>query len=476
MERYIRKTSEKLEISTSLLNQEINKLTDELEHYRLQHIEKQQKQKNKKRELTPQRTQQAKKYLEEPNLLERTNNDISKTGIIGEENNRLLMYLIFTGRLRQKPLHIITLGSSGSGKTHLQEKISELIPEQHKLEITDLSDNALYYFEKKELKHKLIIIEDLKGAENVMYVIRELQTKKRINKTVAMKTHNGKPRTINLEVEGPICLSATTTMEKLYEDNANRSILIYRDESPNHQKEVMANQRQQSAGKTNQQEQEQIKELFKDIQTILKPIKIINPYAEYLTIPPEVFKPLRTNEHYLLFIETLTFYHQYQRQHKKDKNTGETYIETTIEDIENANKLLKEVLLNKSDELTKACRTFFENIKKHLQNTNTINFYTKDLRQHFRMHPSKIKRYLLELQRYNYIKIIGGNRYKQGYEYQITEQDQYNNLQKGVENALDQALKTIKEKKQWFSSSPVVQTQNRPLNDKKISQLTPVVQ
>ena len=58
--------------------------------------------------------------------------------MIGEENNRLLMYLIFTSRKRETPLHVISLGSSGIGKTHLQEKVSALIPEEDKMESLSL--------------------------------------------------------------------------------------------------------------------------------------------------------------------------------------------------------------------------------------------------------------------------------------------------------------------------------------------------
>ena len=45
-----------------------------------------------------------------------------------------------------KPLHIISLGASGTGKTYLQEKVSELIPEQGKLEITILSEKRFLLF------------------------------------------------------------------------------------------------------------------------------------------------------------------------------------------------------------------------------------------------------------------------------------------------------------------------------------------
>lgn len=76
------------------------------------------------------------------------------------------------------------LGPSGTGKTWLQERVSELIPEEDKLEITMLSMNAFYYFSKDELKNKLLLIEDMDGVDNVLYPLRELQSKRRISKTV----------------------------------------------------------------------------------------------------------------------------------------------------------------------------------------------------------------------------------------------------------------------------------------------------
>ena len=46
------------------------------------------------------------------------------------------------------------------------------MPEEDKLEITTLSSNAFYYFGREELKHKLLLIEDLDGAESVLYPLR----------------------------------------------------------------------------------------------------------------------------------------------------------------------------------------------------------------------------------------------------------------------------------------------------------------
>jgi DNA primase catalytic core len=448
-DRFIQKAAEKLETGTSLLNQSISELTDKLESYRINKIEAMKTTKQKRRELTQEREKAAINYLSKKDLLKRTNRDIGKSGIVGEDTNRLLMYLIFTSRLREQPLHIISLGSSGTGKTYLQEKISELIPEHDKKIITILSDNAFYYFERKELCHKLVLIEDMDGAEAVMYALRELMTKKMISKSVTAKDSKGNNKTVNVIVEGPICLAGTTTKERLYEDNANRSILIYLDNSAEQKERIMDYQRTESAGQISKQKEDEIKDFFKDMQTVLKPVKVVNPYAKELKIPDYVFKPLRTNSHYLTFIETVTFYHQYQRELKTNPETGgaglpEKYIETTIEDIENANKLIKNVLLAKSDELTKAVRDFFERVKHWLITNNKSSFFAKEIREEFRMSPTSCNRYILELLRNNYIRISGGNKYSRGYEYEVLKSEEYEKLKSKISNVLDEVLQKLK--------------------------------
>lgn len=446
LEKLINKASEQLEIGTTTLRKAMAELIEQVEQYRLKKVESQKQQKPTERKLTEERIKKAIEYLSSDKLMERTNADIGRTGMIGEENNRLLMYLVFTSRLREQPLHIISLGASGTGKTYLQEKVSELIPEHHKLEITILSENAFYYFGQKELKNKLVLIEDMDGAENVLYPLRELQSKKRISKTIPIKDSKGNLKTITLKVEGPICLAGTTTKEKLYEDNANRSLLIYLDSSNEHKESIMDYQRAESAGRIKKKEEQQMTEFFKDMQSTLKPIKVRNPFAEYLIIPEHVFKPLRTNSHYLAFIETITFYHQYQREIKTDKATGESYIETTLEDIEWANVLLKDVLLAKADELPKAIRQFFESLKSWMNTANKSSFYAKEVRDVFRMHPSKVKRYVVELLRYGFIKVVGGNRYKSGLEYEITNIDEYKKLESNITTALDDVLNELRKK------------------------------
>jgi hypothetical protein len=229
VEKFVRRVAEKLEVGSIALTKAIAEITSELEVYRLTQLSKQERKPVK--QLTEQEREEAINLLKSPNLLMRTNELIGLSGVIGEEVNRLLMYLIFTSRKREQPLHIISLGSSGIGKTYLQEKVGELIPTEDKLEITVLSENALYYFGQHELQHKLILIEDLDGVGTVLYPLRELQSKKFITKTLAQKTTTGETKTVHLKVEGPVSVAGCTTSEQVYEDNANRSFLNYIDES-----------------------------------------------------------------------------------------------------------------------------------------------------------------------------------------------------------------------------------------------------
>ena len=453
VEKLIRKAAERLEVGTLQITKSIADITRQLELYRLQQIEEQQTAKEvKKKILSADEREAAINFLMQPNLIERTNEAIGKAGVIGENYNRLLMYLIFTSRKRESPLHIISFGSSGAGKSHLQEKVAELIPEEDKIESTSLTSNALYYFGEYDLQHKLILIEDMDGAETVMYALRELISKKHIIKMVPLKDTKGITRTITFKVKGPVTVAGCTTQERIYEDNANRSFLIYIDESKVQDENIMHYQRKKSAGTVNTEEEKNIKALLQNTQRLLQPIQIRNPFAEQLQIPAEVFKPRRTNAHYLQFIEAVTFYHQYQREKHTDKATGETYINTTLEDIAEANKLMKEILLRKADELSGAARNYFEQLKELLQQQKQSTFTNKDIRKILRLPGTTVRRYHNELLQNGYIKLQDSKK-KKGYLFEIVSYEEYTQLQNSIAIVLDEILQQLRTTKPPMSQS-----------------------
>lgn len=452
-DKFIKTIAERFTLSTVYVHKAIGTLINVVEDYRLQQIgSNQHKSPKSKPVLSKEEEAEAIQFLKEKALLRSTNELIGRSGVIGEDANRLIMFLIFTSRKTGKPLHIISFGSSGVGKSHLQEKVGELIPEEDKIELTSISSNAFYYYEDDDLGHKLILIEDYDGVFAALYPIRELQSKQKISKTITMRDRNGNQRTVHLKVKGPVSIGGCTTSEHIYEDNANRSFLIYLDESEAQDERVMDYQRKLSAGKIDTVAQQQAQRLMQHVQRVLQPISVRNPYAEQLIIPKEVFKPRRTNAHYIAFIEAITFYKQYQRDHQVDKSTGEVYIETTLEDIAEANELMKEILLKKSDELGYATRKYFERLKNYLQQSNQRTFVNSAIRKVFREHPSKQKRFMIELQQYGLVKKVDGDK-KKGFVYEVISNEEYNRLQQSINIAMDEVL----------SSLQVVQDSSKPL-------------
>jgi hypothetical protein len=150
--RLVRKCSERFSKGSGYMGDLFTMLVNDLEAYRLEEIKKGVKV-NVRSPLHPDKEKQIMAFLKSSDLLAKTNDLIERSGVVGEDLNRLIMYLVFTSRKREHPLHVISLGSSGTGKSHLQEKVGELIPEEDKIEITTLRENAFYYFGQQELKH-----------------------------------------------------------------------------------------------------------------------------------------------------------------------------------------------------------------------------------------------------------------------------------------------------------------------------------
>ena len=447
VEKLVRKIAERMEIGTSVAAAALTDLTDQLEKYRLEELERQQTaEEPDRRMLTPKEIKTTKIYASAPNLMQRTGDDLQATGIIGEWSNALTLTMVMTSRLCKDPISAITLAKSGMGKSYLQEKVAAIMPIEKIIENTMITENSFYRFGRHELRGKIFLIEDLDGAEAVLYPIREMQSKKKISKTVTIKDSQGKLKTVTLVVEGPISVCGCTTRESVYDDNANRSILLHLDGSKEQDEQIMTYHRAVAASRIDKLKEEEVREQLELVQRILRPIKIVNPYAESIQLPDTVHNPRRTLPILLSFIEAITFYHQYQRESKFDSQTGEEYIETEPEDIEWSFKLLKDVLFRKSDELSGACRKFYEWVRSPDRQLNEEGFTSSEIRLQGQMHPRTLNRYLNELLEFDRIRIVGGNKYKGGYNYQFTDYTRDQNIEQTLDHWMEATLQEINKK------------------------------
>ncbi|MFN0081649.1 MAG: hypothetical protein ACKVOM_03955 [Ferruginibacter sp.] len=165
-----------------------------------------------------------------------------------------------TSRKSKDPISVVCLAKSGTGKSYLMEMVARCIPDEDKKEQTQFTGNAFYYFKRNEISGKVFIIKDLEGALTALFPIRELQSEKKISKTITKKGRDGKLETITLIVEGPVSVITCTTQESIYEDNANRSILIYLDGSREQDERIMQYQKDKRAGLINTYEENRLQE------------------------------------------------------------------------------------------------------------------------------------------------------------------------------------------------------------------------
>jgi DNA primase len=377
-------------------------------------------------------------FLKAKNLLNRLGIEIGKAGIVGEENSRLLLFLIIISYLNKHPIHGIVQGSSGSGKTHIISRIADLMPSEDVLRFTRITESSLYNWGEFDLFQKIIIIEDLDGLkEDALYALRELISNQFLSSSVSIKDKKGNNKSAKKEVKGQFSSLSATTKGETYEDNMSRSFLIAVDESKEQTQRIISHQNRRNAGEIDPKAQQKAVQFIQQMVRCLKYYEVINPYATRLELPEKVHKVRRLNEMYQAVIKQVTFLNQHQRQLTKDNQ-----LITEIEDIEQATEVLFESIVLKVDELDGSLRQFFERLKKYVKNEDK-EFVLRDIRQELNVSKTQIFRNIQMLLELEYVKQIGGYSNK-GIRYKICYWDNYQKLRTEIKDFLMKQIELLK--------------------------------
>jgi len=310
--------------------------------------------------------------LTDKDLLTRILNDFTSAGIVGEQTNTLVGYLACVSRKLGKPLAIIIQSTSAAGKSSLMDAILNLMPEDERVQYSAMTGQSLFYLGETQLKHKILAISEEEGASNASYALKLLQSEGEV--TIASTGKNettGDMETKEYRVEGPVMLFMTTTAIDIDEELMNRCLVLSVNESREQTQAIHAAQRQRRtlAGLQNKLHTEQITKLHRDAQQLLKPLAVINPYADQLTFIDDKTRTRRDHEKYLTLIDSIALLHQYQRPIKTVNHNDDIieYIEVTLSDIETANRLANEVLGKTLDELPPQTRKLLKSIQQMVQ-------------------------------------------------------------------------------------------------------------
>jgi len=373
-------------------------------------------------------------FLQQDNLLQQINKLIEQSGIVGEANSRLLLFIIASSYKTKQPLHAIVQGSSGSGKTHLISKIADIIPQEDVLRFTRITESSLYNWGEYELVNKLLVIEDLDGLkEEAMFAMRELISNQRLSSSVSIKDKKGNIKSTKKEVKGVFSSLSATTKGEIYEDNMSRSFLLAVDESQDQTDKIINYQNKRIAGEINEKEQEKAKELLQKIIRALKVEEVQNPYATQIQLPENVHKKRRLNEMFQSIIKQITIINQYQRRTQNNR------IITEIIDIENAVEILFESIILKIDELDGSLRQFFEKLKKKFKTDDFTRFEAMEATG---FKKTQLQYYINQLVQLEYIKQFGhGNK---GYKYKIFHFDDIQSVRKKLKDHFIKQIQQLK--------------------------------
>ena len=308
---------------------------------------------------------------------------------------------------------------------------------------TQISANALYYFDSNDIQDKALLIEDLEWTSQMLQPLATLQSQGRLVKTRAAKDKDGMLHSTTFEIIAKLCLVACTYSDKNLEEISLPFLCLHLNHTPAQDISIMEYQKRYKAGKIKTEEIKQAQHLLKCLIATLSDVNVVNPYATLINLPQDTANPRKSLLLLLNFIEVITYFFQYQRTQTVDKTTGEVFIQTHPDDIELAFRLLKNNLFRRVDELSTSAQGFYQWLAPFLSEAGTCQFTAMDIRRAKPIHPRTLNRYLQELKLFSYIQIVGRNKHREGFIYKLTDLGDQTDIQNCIQRDIQATLKAV---------------------------------
>ncbi len=370
-------------------------------------------------------------WLKSPDLLKRILADFDAVGLVGEASNKLMGYLAAVSRKLSAPLAVVVQSSSAAGKSSLMDAVLAFMPEEERIQYSAMTGQSLFYMGQTQLKHKILAIAEEEGAARASYALKLLQSEGEL--TIASTGKD--PVTGNLitqqyRVEGPVMIFLTTTAIEIDEELLNRCIVLSVDEGRTQTEAIHARQRSKRTlqGLRARQDRAAVLAIHRNAQRLLRPLAVVNPYADQLTFLSDKTRTRRDHEKYLTLIDTIALLHQHQRPVKTlaGANGGLDYIEVQASDIAHANALAHAVLGVSLDELPPVTRRVLGEVVRLVAGRMQaqqlpradIRFSRKDVRDASGMSDTQLRVHLERLVQLEYLLTHRGTR-GQSFEYEL---------------------------------------------------------
>ena len=353
---FVQQAASALSVDASVIARDVSRLLLQLEAWQADAIASAVTAKPAVAALSAEEEASGLALLRAPDLVDRIVRDVAAVGVVGEDGNALLGYLAAVSRKLEKPLAVLIQSTSAAGKSTLMDALLSLMPEAERVHYSAMTGQSLFYLGEGDLRHKILAIAEEEGVRQAAYALKLLQSQGELTiASTGKDPQTGKLVTEEYRVQGPVMLCLTTTAIDLDEELLNRCLVLTIDESREQTEAIHARQRQARtlAGLVASREVETIQRAHRAAQTLLRPLAVVNPFAEQLTFRSESTRTRRDHAKYLTLIDAIALLHQYQRLVRTANVGGAVieYIEATQADIALANRLASEVLGRSLDEL-----------------------------------------------------------------------------------------------------------------------------
>lgn len=352
------------------------------------------------------------KFLRSNNLIQIVQADMVKIGIIGEECNRVMVYLACISRLFATPISITLKGSSSSGKSHLVSAVLRLMPRSAVFEFSYISAKALAYMDNVDFRNTILAIYERSGALESDYNIRVMQSEGKLRIAVPIKDKaTGRHKTTFIEIEGPIAYIETTTEHSGNPENETRVYSVFTDESEEQTKKIHEQQKAQYRSRQSILDEEKGAIIRKHVvaQQLLKSYVVTIPYVDLIRFPANKIRLRRDFPRFLISIAVVTLLHQYQRE--KIVENGIERLLATVDDYRIAYNISIKALIQSMAELPLRSRSLLKFCRKY-----SGTFSRNDLVIKTGWSLDEIAKYIRPLIDYNYVTVLGGDKGK-AYDY-----------------------------------------------------------
>ncbi len=340
-----------------------------------QAITERERQASAPRQIAPTMTEAehdaALELLQSSALIPRILADFAAVGLVGEDTNKLVGYLAAVSRKLDRPLGVVIQSSSAAGKSTLMDAVLAFVPEEDKIKYSAMTGQSLFYMGETNLKNKALAIVEEEGASRASYALKLLQSEGELTiASTGKDPTSGNLITQQYRVEGPVALLLTTTARDIDEELMNRCLVLAVDEGREQTRAIHERQRARRTldGMFANRQRQALIALHQNAQRLLRPLDVLNPFAQFLTFPDQTTRLRRDHEKYLTLIDTIAFVHQHQRPVLTAERAGQRveYIEATLADIELANEIAHDVLGRSLDELPPQTRRLLTLIDGHV--------------------------------------------------------------------------------------------------------------